>query len=145
MEALTQFIAPIVSLWVIHNAILSSAKFVNRMRETVISGLYEGVGITVAHQRALRLDWLLCIGATVGVCIIFAGIVVAVALTFNAGSLMRWAGFAIALYPALCAVGFLICSVGRLPADGERHRGAGGVAARERERRPLNLWFAHGR
>jgi hypothetical protein len=41
MEPLTQFLTPIAGLWVIHNAIFSSAGFVNKMRETVITGTYE--------------------------------------------------------------------------------------------------------
>jgi hypothetical protein len=114
MELLTQFIAPIVSLWVIHNTIFYSAGFVNKMRETVISGLYEGERITKEHRRAILIDWTLCIAATIAVCMIFAGIVLAISIALLEDYLMKWIGVAIAFYPTICAVGFLICSIADL-------------------------------
>jgi hypothetical protein len=111
---LTTLLTPIAGLWGIHNAIFSSAAFVNKMRETVITGAYEGQTLTRTHQRAIFIDWVLCMLAVVTVCLIFAGVVLAVALTLAAAAdakLMKWAGIAIAAYPAICAILFSICSI----------------------------------
>jgi hypothetical protein len=111
MEYLTQFVAPIVSLWVIHNAIFSSARFVNEMRETVISGWYEGQPITREHRRVILADWRLCIWATIAVCLIFAAIVLTVSITLSDDLLILLIGVAIACYPVICAGGFAKCSI----------------------------------
>lgn len=114
MESLTQFIAPILGLWVIHNAIFSSARFVNEMRETVVSGFYERERVEPEHRLAILLDWLLCIAATIAVCAIFAGIVIAVSAGLSPSPLIQRTGYAIAAYPVMCAFGFLFCSLGDL-------------------------------
>lgn len=109
MEPLTQFIAPILSLWVIHNAIFASAKFVNGMRETVISGFHGGNPISPKHRRAIRLDWRLCMLATVLVCAIFGLLVLLVGEQILEDQRLEWVPIAIAAYPFGCAVGFSIC------------------------------------
>jgi hypothetical protein len=111
MALLTQFIAPIVSLWVIHTAIFSSAAFVNGMRETVVSGRYGRDEISVKHRMQMWKDWRLCIAATIVVCFIFAGIVAAASFTASE-TLMRWVGGALAIYSFACGVGFIICARG---------------------------------
>jgi hypothetical protein len=63
MELLSQLITPVASLWVIHNAIFTSAGFVNKMRETVITAVYEKERIGREHQKAIFIDWLLCMCA----------------------------------------------------------------------------------
>lgn len=114
MELPTEFIAPVIGLWVIHNAIFSSARFVNEMRETVVSGRYEREKITPEHGRAILLDWLLCVAATIAVCLIFAGIVIVVSFGLAQSPLLQRTGYAIAAYPVMCAFGFLFCSLGDL-------------------------------
>jgi hypothetical protein len=111
MDLLAQFIAPIAGLWVIHNAIFSSARFVNEMRETVISGLYDRKSITAEHQQAIGVDWKLCVAATVAVCLIFSVIVVATTAALSTTWLAFCIGIAIALYPFICACGFVRCSI----------------------------------
>lgn len=111
MDLLTQFIAPVVSLWVIHSAIFSSAAFVNGMRETVVTGRYGSDGISVKHRMQIWADWRLCVAATIVVCFIFTGIVAAASFTASE-TLMQWAGGALAIYSLACGVGFIICSRG---------------------------------
>ena len=110
MDLLTQFIAPIVGLWVIHNAIFTSAEMVNKMRETVISGIYCGDPITPDHRDAIFTDWKLCIAATILVCLLFTIIVAAVSTALSEKPLIRWTGYAIAFYTFACAAGFARCS-----------------------------------
>ncbi|MEA3041607.1 MAG: hypothetical protein QOC65_1096 [Sphingomonadales bacterium] len=112
MDLLAQLIAPIVSLWVIHNAIFSSARFVNEMRETVISGKYDRDAIAPDHGDAILADWKLCIRATIGVCLIFVIILCAVSYELVEELPVWWIGYAIALYPLLCAGGFAVCARG---------------------------------
>ena len=64
------FVTPLAGLWVIHNAIFSSPGFVNKMRGTIVSGVYEKEKFTREHARALLIDWALCVIATVVVCFI---------------------------------------------------------------------------
>ena len=109
MELLAQFIGPILSLWVIHNAIFASARFVNKMRETVISGFHDGKAITVGHRETIRLDWRLCMLATVAVCMIFGLLVLLVGGQILEDRRFDWVPFAIAIYPFGCALGFCVC------------------------------------
>ena len=46
------FVTPLAGLWVIHNASFSSAGFVNKMRETMVSGVYEKENLTREHAKA---------------------------------------------------------------------------------------------
>ncbi len=112
MESLTQFVAPILSLWVIHNAIFSSARFVNEMRETVILGKYDRDPITPDHGDVILTDWKLCIRATIGVCLIFVLILFGVSYELSEDLPVWWIGYAIALYPLICAGGFAVCARG---------------------------------
>ena len=111
MQLLAQFIAPIVSLWVIHSAIFTSAAFVNGMRETVISGRHGRDKMSVEHRIQMLKDWRLCIAATILVCFIFSGIVAAASFT-TSEILMQWVGGALAIYSFACGVGFIICAKG---------------------------------
>ena len=74
------FVTPLAGLWVIYNAIFSSPGFVNKMRGTIVSGVYEKEKFTREHARALLIDWALCMIATVVVCFIFSVIVFSVSL-----------------------------------------------------------------
>ncbi|HEX8364719.1 MAG TPA: hypothetical protein VF603_05480 [Allosphingosinicella sp.] len=112
MELLTQLIAPVVSLWVIHNAIFSSARVVNEMRETVISGRYDREPIAPDHSDCILSDWELCILATIGVCLIFVIILCAISYELSERLPVWWIGYAIAVYPLLCAGGFAKCAWG---------------------------------
>jgi hypothetical protein len=82
-QLLTQFITPVVGLWAVHNVILASAEFVNKMRETVISGMRDNNKITPDHRRAILIDWSLSMIAVIGVCIIFSGILIVGGVTMK--------------------------------------------------------------
>lgn len=129
MEFLTQFIAPILSLWVIHTAIFSSAKFVNEMRETVITGVYCGTRIKPDHRRRILWDWILCILGTILVCLIFAVLVYIVGSELLKDTRLAWVPFAIAFYPVCCAFGFALCSAWDFTAMRAAERADTGKAA----------------
>jgi len=112
VDLVTQFLTPLAGLWAIHNAIFLSARFVNEMRETVISGFYQNRRLTAAHMKAIFIDWILCMAATITVCLIFAGVVATASFELALGlPLLKWAGIAVASYPTICAGLFLICSI----------------------------------
>ena len=111
MEPLAQLITPIASLWVVHNAIFMSAGFVNKIRETVITGYYEGKEITREHRLAMIIDWTLCMMATITVALTFAGLLISASIVLDMTPLLAWATRCIALYPSFCSVCFVICSI----------------------------------
>lgn len=62
------------------------------MRETVISGFHDGEAITPAHRRAILIDWVLCMTATVTVCVLFAGILISYSVESLASARLMWIG-----------------------------------------------------
>jgi len=110
LEAIVPLITPIGGLWVIHSTIFSSAEFVNKMRETVVTGLYDGHHISSPHRKAMLVDWVLCMLAVEAVCFMFSGIIIAAAVFILTG-LFFWIALVIASYPLLCGVFFGVCSV----------------------------------
>jgi hypothetical protein len=61
-------------------------------------------------EQFVLIDWVLCIIATVGVCLIFAGVLIGASFELGVGSLLKWTTIAIAFYPVGCSIGFLVCS-----------------------------------
>ena len=50
----------------------SFAGFVNKMRETMVSGVYEKEKFTREHAKAFLIDWALCMITTLVVCFTFS-------------------------------------------------------------------------
>jgi hypothetical protein len=111
-QLLTQFVAPVAGLWAVHTAIIGSAKFVNEMRETVILGLYSKEKIKAKHREQIRLDWTLSMAATIGICIVFSGLLFAAAWGLTVDPFLRWSLTTIGLYSSGCALAFLCCAKG---------------------------------
>jgi hypothetical protein len=111
MEGLQNFLAPLVSLWAVHNAIFYSAGFVNRMREMVISGIDGNARLSTRHRKAVFIDWILCMAATILVSLLFGGILIGVSWTMPQLASVRWALVLVAAYPIVCSALFIVCSV----------------------------------
>jgi hypothetical protein len=111
-QLLPQFVTPVAGLWAIHMAIIGSAKFVNEMRETVISGFYNKEPISASHRDQMLFDWGLSMAATIGICVIFGGLLLAAAVFLTDAWFLRISLGAIALYSFGCAIAFRLCASG---------------------------------
>lgn len=98
-----------------HNAIFASAAFVNKMRETVVSGCDGAVRLSLDHRRAIFVDWCLCMVATIVVCCLFAAILFVVGFSVgqNTGDdrVLAYGLVLVGSYPAICAVLFVGCGI----------------------------------
>ena len=59
MSTLEYYFLPLGAFWVAIQTILGSIAFVNNMRETIVTGQYDGVPLTIRHRYAMRFDWTL--------------------------------------------------------------------------------------
>lgn len=60
-------VLPLGAFWAIFNSLISAGKFINEMRETVITGIKENCTLTPEHRKAIFLDWRLSmIGVVTG-------------------------------------------------------------------------------
>ena len=59
MSVLESYFLPLGAFWVAIQTILGSITFVNSMRETIVTGQYDGAPLTIRHRYAMRFDWIL--------------------------------------------------------------------------------------
>jgi hypothetical protein len=110
-QQITQLLTPVAGLWVVHNAMIVSAKFVNNMRETIATGYYEDRILSVDHKRAMLIDWTLSMGGLVATCFLFSGILLSACVWVPMEPFLKWSIIAIGVYPILGALLFGVCAV----------------------------------
>ena len=59
MDILQSAFLPLGAFWIALQTITSSVTFVNGMRETIVTGQYDGNPLSVRHRYAIRYDWIL--------------------------------------------------------------------------------------
>jgi len=79
MGALEAVVLPLATFWVVVSTMQSAATFVNGLREQVVTGGNERCAYTLAHRKALYLDWQLSMLGTIAAAFGFSGLIVAVA------------------------------------------------------------------
>lgn len=66
-------VAPMATFWASFNSLLSITKYLNQIRDQVISGHDNGGSLSVDHRDAMRLDWIFLVVAGVLGAFTFAG------------------------------------------------------------------------
>lgn len=67
-------IAPIGAFWVAFQNLWSAAKFVNEIRETIVTGRHGGADLSLEHRKALFFDWQLSMAGTILAALVFGSI-----------------------------------------------------------------------
>src|SRR5687768_17441824 len=114
MGTLEAAVLPLATFWVIVSTIQSAATFVNNMREQVVTGGSERCSFTLAHRRALFLDWKLSMLGTIASAFGFAGLIVVVAQQLSkmpGATAVVSIFYAVAAFPALGGLLFIVCAV----------------------------------
>lgn len=70
-EVLELAFLPLASFWVMHSSLLGASKFLNDIRDTVITGVKNGVEISYDHRKVLLWDWKLSLFGTFSACGVF--------------------------------------------------------------------------
>src|SRR5260370_14997587 len=65
------YIAILAGLWANWNSVIQAARFVNDLRESVVTGQKGNRHLTLAHRRAMRFDWLLTMAGAIAVSVVF--------------------------------------------------------------------------
>jgi hypothetical protein len=81
------------------------------MREMVVSGIDGTARLSARHRKAIFIDWILCMAATILVSLLFGGILIGVSMTVTQLAGVAWALVLVALYPLICSFLFVGCSV----------------------------------
>lgn len=109
-------VLPLASFWAMFTSLISAAKFVNDIRDTIISGQKDKCDMSIEHRRGLFMDWLLSmIGIIVG-CIGFATVTYWMGTYIERNVTKELAEVALALklvamLPAIGAVLFIACGI----------------------------------
>ena len=103
-QPITQLLTPVAGLWVVHNAMIVSAKFVNNMRETIATGYYGDRILSVDHKHAMLIDWILSMSGLVATCFLFSGILLLSSIWVPMEPFLKWSIIAIGVYPVLGAL-----------------------------------------
>lgn len=114
LGAVETAVLPLATFWVIVSTLQSAATFVNTMREQVVSGGSDRRLFTLAHRRAIYLDWQLSMLGTIAAAFGFAGLVFAIAHRLEhvpGGATMEPILWVVALFPLLGGALFIVCGI----------------------------------
>ena len=103
----------LAGFWAATKSMLDASFFVNNLRDTVVIGFKDGHTLSMAHRRALRLDWLLTMTGAVGFPLAFSGILflVAARVDGNVEGLVHFVLQVVAFVPLLGSALFVICGI----------------------------------
>ena len=60
MDTLQVAILPLVAWWVTFKALFDTGSYLNKLRESVVTGYANGQPISFEHRRAIFFDWRIC-------------------------------------------------------------------------------------
>lgn len=102
----------LVGFWAATKSLLDASAFVNDLRDTVTIGVKGDQSLSLAHRKALRLDWLLTMFGAVGFPLAFSGILFAVAASVDEALKLVHAVLHIVAYiPLIGSLLFVICGI----------------------------------
>jgi hypothetical protein len=98
------------SLLVFHLAIFYSVRFVNGIRESIITGRTHDRAMTVGHRSLLLLDWAMCMGGCICFVLVYGGVVFWFSSRLDdLGS--AWLLMAVGGYALFAGAGMVVCGI----------------------------------
>ena len=110
-EDLKSILIPLGTLWITLTTMVSTARFVNEMRDTVILGYKDSKKLNKLHRGAIYFDWYLSMVAAVFAAFLFGGLLIWMGTQFTAGSGVRICLYVVSAYPLMCGILFTICGL----------------------------------
>ncbi|HVT60343.1 MAG TPA: hypothetical protein VHR45_18365 [Thermoanaerobaculia bacterium] len=107
------YIAILAGVWANWNSVIQAARFVNDLRESVVTGQKGNRHLTLDHRRAMRFDWLLTMAGAIAVSVVFGVILLGIVLASVPASdrILKGVLLLLGLTPILGAVLFVLCGV----------------------------------
>lgn len=104
---------PLASFWATFNSLLSAAKFVNGIRDCVLTGVRDSTPLSRQVRRAMRFDWYLAMAGTILASFLFAGLLLwmGAAIEDRNEPGLAWAVRVVGFFPGLGGVLFIACGV----------------------------------
>ncbi|CAN2040190.1 membrane hypothetical protein [Candidatus Magnetomoraceae bacterium gMMP-15] len=85
MDNYQMFFLPLGAFWIYFNCMMTSAKVINEMRDTIAIGSktidgQNSESLSLAHKRVMSHDWKLMMWGTIGGSFLFAGILIGIGI-----------------------------------------------------------------
>ena len=95
-------------IWAATKSMLDASLFVNNLRDTVVTGVKDGITLSLAHRSVLRTHWLLTMAGTIGFQWVISALLFVVACRSNA-VVVHSVLFIIAFVPLVGSLLFALC------------------------------------
>ena len=102
------------AFWVSFNSLTAAAKFVNEMRESVVTGSQGTHSLTIEHRKVLLFDWILSMSGTITAAFLYSGIIFWIAWVLKEFVTVAYVWIAVGtvgIFPLLGGFMFIACGI----------------------------------
>ncbi len=104
---------PLATFWATFNSMLKAAELVNNIRDSVLTGVKDGIKLTENARKAMLYDWILVMFGTISASLTFSVIIIWMGWFIHQQSdnlvIIGWVTGLTSIAPLIDTVLFILC------------------------------------